>query len=443
MKVIIIGGDAAGMSAASKLKRLKKDSDIVVYEKGGYLSYAACGLPYYAAGDSMQKESLIQRSKSDFEADGIRPMLFHEVLRIMPDGKRVLVRNLRTGETFEDLYDKLMIATGAHAVIPSVPGIGLSGVHTLHTIDDAAALKETLARDGTRDITIIGGGYIGVEAAEALAGAGFRVRMIQRPDTLIKSFDPDMAAFARQELERLGVTIKFKENLASVSGTDRVEKVTTDRDSYVTDAVLLATGIHPSTEFLQDSGIALAQNGAVVVDREMRTNLPDIYAAGDCAQIYHLLKEKNVYIALATTANKCGRIVGENLAGGRTRFVGTLGSAAIKVGGLEMARTGLSENDAKEMGLDYRTVTVKAANHPGYYPGSSPIWFKLIYENGTGRILGAQGAGRQGVVLRTDVFAAAIAGGMTTHALGMLDLCYAPPFSAPWDAVHIAANAAK
>ncbi len=443
MKTVIVGGDAAGMSAASKLKRLKKDSQIIVYEKGNYLSYASCGLPYYVAYREMEKDSLIQRTKQDFEAAGIQPMLRHEVLRVMPEEKKVLVKNLDAGLTFEETFDQLLIATGAHPVIPPVPGVGLEGVQTLKTVDDGVGLKDFLARTGATEVAVIGGGYIGVEAAEALSSAGVKVRIIQRPDILLRNFDPEISSFALEELKRLGVEVRFGERLQAIEGTYRAEKVVTDRGAYAADAVLLAVGVVPSTGFLKDSGIQLAGNGAVVIDREMRTNLSGIYAAGDCAEIYHMVRQENAYIPLATTANKCGRIVGENLAGGHIAFPGTLGSAAIKVGEMELARTGLSESEAKKLGLDVRTVLVKASDQPHYYPGASPVWFKLNYENGSKRILGAQGAGRKGVVLRIDVFASAVAGRMTADELGMLDLCYAPPFSTPWDAVHIAANAAK
>lgn len=443
MKVIVIGGDAAGMSAASKLKRVEKDSEITVYEKGTYLSYAACGLPYFAAHPEIGKEDLIQRTKDEFEAQGIRPLLRHEAIRVMPAEKAVLIRNLDTGEEFRDTYDRLLIAAGAHPVIPPVPGAGLRGVQALKTVDDGVALKEQVSRAEVGDITIVGGGYIGVEAAESLLSLGKKVRIIQMPDRLLRNFDPEISDFARKELERLGAEVKTVERMEAILGTDRAETVVTDKGSYPTDLVLLAIGVMPATEFLRDSGIELAGNGAVVVDREMRTNFPDIYAAGDCAEVYHLVKEKNAYIPLATTANKCGRIAGENLAGGHVSFVGTLGSAAVKIGELEFAGTGLSQNEANEMGLDFKSVLVKTYDKPHYYPGATPIWFKLLYENGTGRILGVQGAGQQGVVLRIDIFAAAIANRMSVEELGMLDLCYAPPFSTPWDAVHIAANAAK
>lgn len=439
MKVIVIGGDAAGMSAAAKLKRLQKNCEIVVYEKGNYLSYASCGLPYYVSNQEMTLESLIQRTRPEFEAAGIRPVLFHEVFRVLPEEKKILVRDLSTGMEFEDTYDKLLIACGAHAMTPDVPGAELPGVQTLKTIDDAHTLRDRIERD----VVILGGGYIGVEAAESLAGAGLNVRMLRRSEVFLKNFDPEIAAFAVGELKRLGVTLNTSEHLKALEGDGHVERVVTDQGTYAAQAVILAIGVAPSTEFLRESGIQLAKNGAVIIDRQMRTSCPDIYAAGDCAEVYHLVKERNAYIPLATTANKCGRIVGENLAGGAVSFAGTLGSAAVKVGELELGRTGLSESEAKDLGLNTAAVLVKAMDQPHYYPGANPVWLKVICEKGTKRILGAQGVGHRGAVLRIDVFAAAIAARMPADELGMLDLCYAPPFATPWDAIHIAANAVK
>jgi len=443
MKVIIIGGDAAGMSTAAKLKKVQPDSEIIVYEKGSYLSYAACGLPYFLTYEKIKKGDLIARSKSEFEALGIRPILLHEVLRVMPEIKKVLVKNLTSGEEFEDTYDKLMIATGARPIVPPFPGVNLEGVFTLKTIEDGVRLRERLMQAKTEDITIIGGGAIAMEVADSLSATGKKIRIIEMADRILMPFDPEIAALAHQELVRLGVDIKTQERLESILGTARAEKVATDKGTYPTDVVIMAIGVKPATESFKESGIRLANNGAIIIDREMRTSIPDIYAAGDCAEVYNLVKEENSYIALGTTANKCGRIAGLNLAGKHIKYVGSLGSAALKVGDIELARTGLSENEASDLKLDYKTIVVETTDKPNFFPNAAPIWFKLIYENGTHRILGAQGAGQQGVVLRIDVFASAIANKMSTDELGMLDLCYAPPFSTVWDAIHITANAAK
>jgi NADPH-dependent 2,4-dienoyl-CoA reductase/sulfur reductase-like enzyme len=361
----------------------------------------------------------------------------------MPRDKKVLVKNLDTGEEFEDIYDKLFISAGAYSMKPQIPGTELDGVFTLKTINDGVAVKNWVSKPETRDIVIIGGGYIGFEMAETLAEAGKKVRIIHRSGNLLKTFDPEIAALARQELERLGVEIGTNENISAIKGSTKVEKVITDRGAYKADMVLLAIGVKPATAFLENSGIALLKNGAIVIDRQLRTNLPDIYAAGDCAEIYHLVKKTNDYIPLATTANKCGRIAGENLGGRQIEFPGTLGSAAVKVGELELARTGLSEAEAAKLGFDYKTTMILTDNKPFYYPGSDEIRLKLIYEKGTKRMLGAQGIEKSGVVLRINVIACAISGKLTAEQLGFQDFCYAPPFSTVWDAVNIVSNTAK
>ncbi len=443
MRVLIIGGDAAGMSAASKLKRTQPDCEIIVFEKGNYLSYAACGLPYFISDPKIEPDSLVQRTKEEFEATGIKPKLQHEVTKILPNDRKVIVRDAASDKEFECGYDKLLITCGARPIVPPLPGVNLNGVFNVKTIDDGILIKDKLSHADIKDITIIGGGYIGVEIAEALSASGRRIRIIEMADRLLLPFDYEVADITHKELIRLGVEVKVNEKMEAVIGSDHVEKVSTDKGTYATDVVIMAIGVRPATEFIRGSGINLANNGAVIVDREMRTNLPDIYAAGDCAEVYNSAKGQNSYIALATTANKCGRIAGENLSGKHVEFAGTMGSSALKVGDIEIARTGLSENEAKDLKLDYRTVSVGTPNLPHYYHGSTSIWFKVIYEKGTRRILGVQGSGKQGVVLRIDVFACAIANKMTTEELGMLDLCYAPPFSTVWDAINIAANAAK
>lgn len=442
MKIVIIGGVAAGMSSAAKAKRVNKDVEIVVYEKGDFVSYGACGLPYFLASED-DHNILIARTKEEFEKQGIKVFLNHEVVKISPDKKEVFVKNLKSGETFSDSYDKLFIATGAKPVFPPFKGRNLKGVHLLKTLDDGIKLKETLANEDIKDVVIVGGGYIGIEVGEVLHQLGKNVRVIEMADRILTTFDREITEIAEKELISKGIKLNLQEKVEEIVGEERVEGVKTDKGLYKGDLVIIAIGVKPATEFLKDSGIDLAPNGAIIVDREMKTNIEDIYAAGDCAQIYHRVLEQNTYIPLATTANKCGRIVAENLVGANKKFVGTLGSAAIKVLDLELGRTGLSEADAVREGLDYKTVFVKTHNHPSYYPNQKPIWFKLIVEGKSNKILGVQGIGYEGVVLRINTFAVAIHQGMTTEELGMVDLCYAPPFSGVWDAVHIACNAVK
>ncbi len=442
MKLIVIGGVAAGMSCAAKLRRMDSSAEITVYEKGKHLSYGACGLPYYISGVSADRDKLIARTREEYERNGINCFLQHEVLKVIPGDKSVLVKDHLNGNVFIDKYDKLMIAVGAGPVIPPIEGRDLKGVFTLKSLDDGDIIKNAVD-ENVKDIVVAGGGYIGIEMAEAFRQMGRNVTVIEMADRILTPFDEEIASLAIEELLRNHVILKLGERLERIDGRERVERIVTSKGEYKADLVLMALGIRPATEFLKGSGIHMAKNGAIIVDREMRTNLDDIYAAGDCALVYHLLKEENAYIPLGTVANKCGRIAGENVGDKHRKYIGTVGSAAIKVFDIEMARTGLSEKEAKELSIDYDKVVVDTQDLPPYYPEPSPIRFKLIYEKGTKRILGAQGAGKKGVVLRIDIFAAAITGGATTDELGMTDLCYAPPFAGVWDAVNIVCNAAK
>lgn len=442
MKLIVIGGVAAGMSCAAKLRRMDSSAEITVYEKGKHLSYGACGLPYYISGVSADRNKLIARTREEYERNGINCFLQHEVLRVFPGDKSILVKDHSKGDVFIDKYDKLMIAVGAGPVIPPIEGKNLKGVFTLKSLDDGDMINNAVD-ENVKDIVVAGGGYIGIEMAEAFRQMGRNVTVIEMADRILTPFDEEIASLAIEELLRNHVILKLGERLERIDGRERVERIVTSKGEYKADLVLMALGVRPATDILKGSGIHMAKNGAIIVDREMRTNMDDIYAAGDCALVYHLLKEENAYIPLGTVANKCGRIAGENVGGKHRKYIGTVGSAAIKVFDIEMARTGLSEKEAKELSIDYDKVVVDTQDLPPYYPEPSPIRFKLIYEKGTKRILGAQGAGKKGVVLRIDIFAAAITGGATTDELGMTDLCYAPPFTGVWDAVNIVCNAAK
>lgn len=443
MKVIIIGGVAAGMSAASKIKRMNSSVEVLVYEKGRHLSYGACGLPYYISNDNTDWTKLIARTKEEFEAQGISVKLEHEVMKVVVADKKVIVRNHHTGDFIVDNYDKLMIATGASSIIPQIPGTWLKGVHLLKTLEDGIQLKEAAEHERVRDVVIVGGGYIGIEAAEAMVKLGKNVRCVEAADRILGSFDGEISSIAAEELEKNGVHLHTQERVEEILGSDRVEGIRTNKGSYKADLVILAIGVRPSTQFLKDTGIQTTANGAIAVDREMRTSIVDIWAAGDCAQVYHRGMEENVYLALGTVANKCGRIAGGNMLGRHDKFVGALGSAAIKVLELELGRTGMSESDAKRLGIDYSTTTVSVLDHPEYYPNPTLITIKIIYEKNTKVILGAQAAGKKGAVLRIDAFAVAVHNRMTLSELGMLDFCYAPPFAGVWDAINIACNAAK
>ncbi|KIL46678.1 coA disulfide reductase [Jeotgalibacillus alimentarius] len=444
MKCIVIGGIAAGMSAASKLRRMDPHAEITVYERGGYPTYGACGLPYFISGENDDHRKMIARTAEQFEAMDIHVKLKHEVVKVDAIKKQVMVRDLNTGSVFVDHFDKLMISTGTTAVVPPFAGLEAEGISVLKSMEDGLRIKEQLSAESVRTVTIVGGGYIGIEMAEALTTRGKKVRIVEMADRILTPFDQEMSDLAEQELLAKGVSLHLKEKLQSF-GTEanHVASVITDRETYQTDYVLISVGVRPATAFLKDSGIHLSSNGAIITDREMRTNMPDIYAAGDCATVYHKLKKENDYLPLGTNANKCGRIVGANMAGLHEKYTGTLGSAAIKIFDLEMGRTGLSESEAKALKIETETVFIESKDHPQYYPDATPLYIKLICEKRTRTVLGAQAAGQKGAVLRIDALAIAIHNRMTADELGMVDLCYAPPFAGVWDAIHIAANAVK
>lgn len=442
-KIIIIGGVAAGMSAASKAIRLEPDADITVYEKGNFLSYGACGLPYYVSNVNDDYTKMIARTPEQFQSMGIKVRLKHEVMKVYPEDKSVVIRDLVNGNMFVDNYDKLMIATGASPVVPPFPGVNLKNVYTLKTLNDGMILKEALQNENIKNVLIVGAGYIGMELAESMVELHKNVRVVELGSAVLGNFDTEISSIVEKELLKHGVMLNLNESVQEIIGSDEVKAVKTNKGQYDTDLVIICIGVKPNTAFLKNIPLDMEKNGAIIIDRETRTSIPDIYSAGDCAVVYNKVLEENSYIPLGTTANKLGRISGENMMGKHIKFKGTLGSAVAKVLDMEVARTGISEKEAKRFALDYGTVFVKASSHAAYYPDPTPVFIKLIYEKDTKKILGAQMAGQKGVALRIDVFAAAIYNEMTAPELGMLDLCYAPPFAGVWDAINIAANAVK
>ncbi|NLV57623.1 MAG: CoA-disulfide reductase [Clostridiales bacterium] len=443
MKAVVLGGVAAGMSAASKLKRERPDAQIVVFERGNFLSYGACGLPYFVGGWNSDPGKLIARTRQDFERMGIETRLRHEAIRLDPREKRVQVKNHDTGDIFWEPYDVLMIGVGCDSAAPRVEGADLPFVFYVKTLEDGLLFERVVRLEGVDEAVIVGGGYIGVEMAEAMLRLGKKVTLVEAADRLLTSFEPEFSQMAAQELESKGVNLRLSQKMTGFAQEEGQSWVITDQGRYRADIALVAVGVVPATEFLKDSGLEMARNGAVLVDRQQRTSLPDVFAAGDCAVCWHRVAQEDYFLPLGTVANKCGRIAGANMAGKHEEFEGALGTAAIKVCDLEMMRTGLSEADLKRKEIDYATKLVAAADHPAYYPDPVKLTIKLLYEKRTLRLLGANIAGARGAVLRGDILATAIHAGMTTAELGMVDLAYAPPFATVWDAVHIAANAAK
>lgn len=444
MKVIIIGGIAAGMSAAAKFKRLSPNDDVVVYEKGDIVSFGACGLPYYVGGFFDDSNEMIARTPEAFREAGVEIHTKHEVTNVDFSNKKVTVKNLNTNEVLEESYDKLMIASGARAIIPPIKNIDLENVVTLKSMDDGNKLRELMSKEENKKIAIIGAGFIGLEAAEAAKHRGKKVTVIQLQDRVLQEvFDKDITDLLEEELRENGVNLLLSETVTELIGDGKVSKVKTNKREIEADIVILATGVKPNTDFLNCDEIKMIRNGAIVVDKYGRTSVEDVYAAGDCATINSLITDREIYVPLATGANKLGRIVGENLAGQNNSFQGSMASSCIKVMDMEAARTGLSEKEVLNLGFNYKTKFITDMNQTSYYPGRERIYVKLIYDAHTRVILGGQVAGYKDAVQRCNVLAACIYAKMTTEQLGMLDLCYAPPFSRTWDVLNVAGNVSK
>ena len=444
MKVIIVGGVAAGMSAAAKLKRANKEAQITVYEKSRHVSFGACGLPYFVGNFFEDSQKMIARTVEQFNASGITVNIEHEVLNVDTDNKCITVKNLLTGETFTDTYDKLMIATGASAIIPPINNVDLKHVYTLKSMEDGEALKHAMQNEALKRVAIVGAGFIGLEVVEAAKQYGKEVHVFQLNDrVLVDTFDKEITDLIEEELRTHDVHLHLSQTVTELVGDQAVTQIKTNDETFDVDIVVLTAGVRPNTSFLKDTKIEMLRNGALVIDHEGRTSIEDIYAAGDCASINHILKPEPAYIPLATVANKMGRIIGENLAGAHHTFNGSLASACLKVMNLEAGRTGLSEQEAMNLGINYKTVFITDMNQTSYYPGQSKINVKLIYNADTKVILGGQIVGRKDAVQRVNVLATAIFAGLTTDQLAMLDLCYAPPFARTWDVLNIAGSVAK
>ncbi|MBM7622253.1 NADPH-dependent 2,4-dienoyl-CoA reductase/sulfur reductase-like enzyme [Bacillus tianshenii] len=443
--IVIIGGIAGGMSAASKLRRLREDVKITVFEKDEHISYGACGLPYYISGVTKSHKDLLARTVEDFEKRDIKVNTQHEVKKVNHEQKMVLVQNLRTGGTEEINYDKLLIATGSKPIVPPFVPKEAENVFTLKTLSDGMKMKEYFQeRENVKRIAIIGGGYIGMELVETMKELQKEVTVIELQPHILPNYDQDMAEILENSLkERVNIlTGEEVQKLHIENG--RVTSVITDKGEYEADAVIVNIGNKPNTEFVQDIGLEMLDNGAIIVDKQQQTSIPSIYAAGDCATSNHLLLQKPVNIALGTTANKHGRVAADNLAGISSSFQGILGTNVVKVMEWTAAMTGLTEKSAKQKGLNFKTVKVETNSHASYYPNALPFHIKLVYEEKTKKLLGAQILGQdESAAKRIDIYATAITCGLTTEQIGMLDLSYAPPYATVWDAVQVAANAAK
>ncbi|MGE6629424.1 CoA-disulfide reductase [Bacillus sp. NPDC077027] len=443
MKYVIIGGDAAGMSCAMQIYREDPKAQIVALEKGDIFSYGQCGLPYLIGGLIDHHDKLIARSVQTFrEKYGIDARPLHEVTHIDADEKIVSGIHMKTKRPFTEAYDQLLIATGARPITGQFSDSTLKQVHVLKTIPDALAILDDL-NEKVKHITIIGGGYIGLEMAENMKVLGKNVHLIQRGSKLGPGFDQDMATLIKEEAIAKGIEVVLNETVQGLIGETKVTAVQTDRQTIQTDMVIIAIGVTPQTSFLQNTNIKRLDNGAIVVDEYLQTSLNDIYAAGDCAATYHRLKKKHDYIPLGTTANKQGRIAGFNMTGKKRRFQGVTGTSIMKFMDITAGRTGLSAAEAKEEGLPFSVITIDSTDHAGYYPDAKEMKIKLIYRSDHGTLLGVQAIGKSGVDKRIDVAATALYQGLTVTDLEDLDLSYAPPFNSVWDPLQQATRRVK
>lgn len=440
-KIVVVGGVAGGMSVAAKARRVNPDLEVTVFEKSGYISYGACGMPYVIGGDIKTLDELIARTPQEMAEQGITVRIHHEVTDIDPNAKTVQVRDLETGAALTAPYDALVLATGAVPVRPELPGIDLGGVHVLRSLEDAAAIQGTL-RSGAKEAVVIGGSYIGLELAEALVKAGLSVRLIEQQGSLLSNFGPLPAKLALEEVRRQGVVVHLETEVTALAGDTHVREVVTDAGCFPAELVVVAVGARPNNALAKTLGLALGPEGAVLTDDRLRTSREGVYAVGDVTAVRHLVTGKPAWIPLGDTANKQGRTLGALLGGQEARFRGVVGTAITKVFERAFATTGLTLAAAQDAGFSAESHDIETSDHAGYYPDKRPLSVTLVWEGESGRLLGAQLVGYGDAVKRVDVLAAVLFQAGTLQDLADLDLAYAPPFSGVWDPLLVAANVA-
>jgi NADPH-dependent 2,4-dienoyl-CoA reductase/sulfur reductase-like enzyme len=446
-RLVVIGGDAAGMSAASQARRLKgpDELEIVAFERGHFTSYSACGIPYWVGGDVSAPEELIARTPEEHRERDIDLRMRTEVVELDVAGGRVRARDVDSGAESWTSYDKLVIGTGARPIRPDMPGVNAPGVHGVQTLDDGQALLDSLARTRGRRAVVVGAGYIGVEMAEAFVNRGYDVTVVNRGKEPMSTLDPDMGRLVHKAMEGLGITMVDDAHVTELlTGDDgRVRAVVTEDAEYPADVVVLGIGVRPETTLAKAAGLPVGQHDGLLTDLAMRVRgHENIWAGGDCVEVLDLVSGQERHIALGTHANKHGQVIGTNVGGGYATFPGVVSTAVSKVCDLEIARTGLREKDAHRAGLQFETVTIESTSRAGYYPEAALMTVKMLAERRTGRLLGVQIVGREGAAKRVDIAAVALTARMTVEQMTALDLGYAPPFSPVWDPVLVAARKA-
>ena len=434
MKTIIIGGVAGGATAAARLRRLDEKAEIIILERGEYVSFANCGLPYYIGGVITDREDLTLQTPENFKARfNIDVRVLNEAVKVSPDAKSVTVKDLRTGETYEETYDNLILSMGAEPIRPNIDGADGSNVFTLRNIPDTLKIKNYIDTAKPRSAVVIGGGYIGVEMAENLVEAGLKVAIVELADHLIAPLDFDMAADVHRYIKSKGIYLHLNNGVKAINGNT----VILQNGEITADMIILSVGVHPETAIAKDCGIDLNPRGSIIVNNKMQTNIPNIYAVGDAVEVEDFITKKPAFIPLAGPANKQGRIAADNIAGYESVYTGTQGSAVLKLFDMTVATTGLNEKTAAAASIDYDKTYTYSASHATYYPGAAQMSIKALWDKKTLKIIGAQIVGFDGVDKRMDVLAAAIRFGAKITDLTTLEMCYAPPFGSAKDPVNM------
>lgn len=440
MKVIIVGGVAGGASTAARLRRLDEHAEVTIYERSGYISYANCGLPYYI-GEVIrdQKDLTLQTPESFYSRFRVEAKVNHEVTGIDPSAKSVTVRNLNTGEEFQDYYDKLVLSPGAKAIRPGIPGIDAKNIFTLRTVEDTFRIHEYIKSTGADSAIVVGGGFVGLEAAENLKHLGLDVTIVEAAPQVLSILDSDMVPQVHGLLRESGIRLLLGSGIAAFEKDgDKTVSILASGEKIPADLVLLAIGVVPDTSLADKAGLKTGIKGSLVVNDKMETSVPNIYAVGDAVEVTHYITKDKALVSLAGPANKQGRIVADNIAGGDSRYKGTQGSSVLKLFDMTAAATGINERQAKAAGIDFEKVILSPSSHASYYPGGKVMTMKVLFEKQTNKILGAQIIGFDGVDKRIDVIATAIRARMKATELAELELSYAPPYSSAKDPVNMA-----
>ena len=444
-RIVIIGGVAGGANAAVRARRLSEDAVITMFERGPFVSFANCGLPYYIGGEIAERGKLTVQTPEALAARfaiNVKPL--HNVTRIDPEKKQITVHSLTSGISFQESYDELIIATGAAPLMPPIPGIASKKLFTVRDIPDVDRIKESLATTGWKKVGVVGGGYIGLEMVEQLHRIGIEVVLLQAQPQVMVQVDEEMASLIHTELTSHGVQLALGDPLAEVVEREGgVTLVTKGGARFDVDAGILALGVRPEATLAKEAGIKLGSKGGIEVDEYLQTSIPNIWAVGDVIEVTNFVTHEPSLIALAGPANRQGRMVADNIFGAGKRYSGTMGTAVIRVFDLTIACTGANERTLQAKGTPYHAIHLHPNSHAGYYPGAHPIALKLLFSRDDAKILGAQAIGKDGVEKRIDVIATAMKGNLSAVDLAELELCYAPPFGSAKDPVNIAGMIAE